>query len=260
MCQILRGKPRGLLAHSTRKFESSPMFLLLSRVLLWLLIGTVVYSLFQRFYPSGTFVGRLVLIIVLVVIALSFINPNEPAVASLWQVISFPLKPLGASMLLMMFAAQKIKGGGMEQPGGYLVGWSLTILLLASTPAIAYFLVRVPVAMVGDPQLVSQDIRPNTATPEALVAFAATTTPTITTDVVGNSIYPNAHSPVTIAFNSVGGKVSPYLLQTPQAIRERGLRIDDFVPSAQTLQITTQVWESYLNQIYFFLRGNQTPS
>ena len=69
------------------------MFLLLSRVLLWLLIGTVVYSLFQRFYPSGTFIGRLVLVIVLIVIALSFINPNEPAVASLWRVVSFPLKP-----------------------------------------------------------------------------------------------------------------------------------------------------------------------
>ncbi|MFB2738525.1 hypothetical protein [Umezakia ovalisporum] len=237
------------------------MFLLLSRVLLWLLIGTVVYSLFQRFYPSGTFVGRLLLVIVLIVIALSFINPNEPAVASLWRVVSFPLKPLGASMLLLIFAAQRIKGGGIEKPGGYLLGWSLTILLLASTPAIAYFLVRIPVAMVGDTNLVTQEIiqdYPLASSPEVLVALIPATTPTINSDVVANGMFLNQERPATVALNSLGVKVSPYLLQNPQAIGERGLRIEDFVPSAQTLQLTTQVWESYLNQIYFFLRGNRT--
>ncbi|GAX34418.1 hypothetical protein [Nodularia sp. NIES-3585] len=246
------------------------MFLLLSRVLLWLLIGTVVYSLFQRFYPSGTFVGRLVLVVVLIVIALSFINPNEPAVASLWRVVSFPLKPLGASVLLMMFAAQRIKGGGIDKPGGYLVGWALTILLLASTPAIAYFLVRVPVAMIGDSNLATaiQDdrlvsaFRSEADSPETLVAFGPASTRTIISDVVGNHLLLNQkQGRATIAFNSVGVKVPPYLLQTPPVVSsDRGLRIEDFVPSAQTLQVTTQVWESYLNQIYFFLRGNQTSN
>ncbi|MDB9523579.1 hypothetical protein PN480_16740, partial [Dolichospermum circinale CS-1225] len=66
------------------------MFQLLSRVLLWLLIGVVAYSLFQRFYPTGTFVGRFILGLVIVVLALAFLNPNEPAVSSLWRFISFP--------------------------------------------------------------------------------------------------------------------------------------------------------------------------
>ena len=203
------------------------MFILLSRVLLWLLVGTIVYSLFQRFYPQGTFAGRVVLVIILVVLALSFINPNEPAVASLWRVISFPLKPLGASVLMMIFAAQKIKDGGIVKPGGYLIGWSLTILLLSSTPAIAYFLVRSPIATVSNPKS------------EVLVALAPATS-----DV--------------IAVNPLAVKIPPYLLQNPQQIRERGLRLEDFVPSAETLQLTTQVWESYLNQVYFFLRGRQS--
>ncbi|TVP61094.1 MAG: hypothetical protein EA343_15325 [Nodularia sp. (in: Bacteria)] len=244
------------------------MFLLLSRVLLWLLIGTIVYSLFQRFYPSGTFIGRLVLVVVLIVIALSFINPNEPAVASLWRVVSFPLKPLGASVLLMMFAAQRINGGGIDKPGGYLVGWSLTILLLASTPAIAYFLVRVPVAMMGDTNLATaiQDhrlvstFRSESTSLEALVAFSPATTGTVS-DVVGNTLRLNPEpGRANIAFNSLDVKVPPYLLQTPTTVGDRGLRIEDFVPSAETLQITTQVWESYLNQIYFFLRGSQTTT
>ncbi|MGB6301578.1 MAG: hypothetical protein WBF90_36105 [Rivularia sp. (in: cyanobacteria)] len=120
------------------------MFELLSRVLLWLLIGTIVFSLFQKFYPSGNFVGRFVVVIFLVVLLLSFVNPSEPAIAQLWSVVSFPLKPLGAAILLMTFAAQRIKGGAIDKPGGFLVGWALTILLLASTPAFTYFLLQSP--------------------------------------------------------------------------------------------------------------------
>ncbi|BBD69345.1 hypothetical protein NIES4072_33290 [Nostoc commune NIES-4072] len=205
------------------------MFLLLSRVLLWLLIGTIVYSLFQRFYPSGSFVGRLILVVILVIIALSFVNPNEPAVASLWRMLSFPLKPLGASILMMIFAAQRIKGGGIDKPGGYLIGWALTILLLASTPAVAYFLYRAPLV---------------TSTPSGtLVALGQQTTAANISDVTGDGI---------LSYNL---RVPPYLLQgNPQDIRTRGLRLEDFVPNAETLQLTTRTWESYLVEIYRFLR------
>ncbi|MEH2141652.1 hypothetical protein [Nostoc sp.] len=214
------------------------MFLLLSRVLLWLLIGTIVYSLFQRFYPSGSFVGRLILVVILVIIALSFVNPNEPAVASLSRLLSFPLKPLGASILLMIFAAQRIKGGGIDKPGGYLIGWALTILLLASTPAVAYLLYRTPLAMAGETYVA-------TAAPTSgiLVALGQQTTAANISDVTGDRI---------LSYNL---RVPPYLLQgSPQDIRARGLRLEDFVPNAETLQLTTRTWETYLFEIYRFLR------
>ncbi|AUT02072.1 hypothetical protein CLI64_17705 [Nostoc sp. CENA543] len=231
------------------------MFELLSRVLVWLLIGTIAYTLFQRFYPTGTFVGRAVFVIIIVVIALSFINPNEPAVASLWRLISFPLKPLGASVLMLMFAAQKIKAGGIDKPAGYLVGWSLAILLLSSTPAIAYFLVRAPLvtqeAMIPRSELVASQ-------PETIVALEIPSNATQVTDVTGNGILPSSRiSQTDLAFNYWQTQIPPYLMQNPQQIRERGLRIEDFVPSAETLQLTTQVWESYLNQVYTFLRGRR---
>ena len=214
------------------------MFLLLSRVLLWLLIGTIVYSLFQRFYPSGTFVGRLILVVILVIVALSFLNPNEPAVASLWRMLSFPLKPLGASVLLMIFAAQRIKGGGIDKPGGYLVGWALTILLLASTPAVAYFLYRAPLAMRGETSIATA-----TPTSETLVALGQQTTAANISDVTGGGI---------LSYNL---RVPPYLLQgNPQDIRTRGLRLEDFVPNAETLLLTTRTWESYLAEVYRFMR------
>lgn len=207
------------------------MFQLLSRVLLWLLIGVVAYSLFQRFYPAVNFFGRFVLGIVVVILALAFLTPSEPAVASLWRFISFPLKPLGAASLMLVIAAQKIKGGGIEKPGGYLLGWALTILLLSSTPAIAYFLVRSPIAaMVPPPSLVAFEPQVNNANSIS--------------DVMTGGILPGANV-----------QIPSYLLQNPQAITARGLRVEDFVPNAETLQLTTQVWESYLNQIYIFLRG-----
>ncbi|WP_353932931.1 hypothetical protein WJM97_10230 [Okeanomitos corallinicola TIOX110] len=207
------------------------MFQLLSRVLLWLLIAVVAYSLFQRFYPAVNFFGRFVLGIVVVILALAFLTPSEPAVASLWRFISFPLKPLGAASLMLIIAAQKIKGGGIEKPGGYLLGWALTILLLSSTPAIAYFLVRSPIAaIVPSPSLVAFEPQINNANSIS--------------DVMSGGILPGANV-----------QIPSYLLQNPQAITARGLRVEDFVPNAETLQLTTQVWESYLNQIYIFLRG-----
>ena len=208
------------------------MFQLLSRILLWLLIAVVAYVLFQKLYPAGTFVGRLLLGVAICVLALAFINPSEPAVASLWKFISFPLKPLGASSLMLIVAAQKIKGGGIEKPGGNLVGWALAILLLASTPAIAYFLVKSPLAAIN-------------STPNTIVAMNSTAIASNISDLAVSGILPRRDM-----------RIPTYLLENPQEIR-RGLRVEDFVPNAETLQITTQVWESYLNQIYFFLRGQR---
>ncbi|MCM0591456.1 MAG: hypothetical protein HEQ35_21190 [Gloeotrichia echinulata IR180] len=218
------------------------MFRTLTLILVWLLIGTVAFSLFQRFYPKGTFLGRVVLGLLSLVLVLAFVNPNEPAVASLWRLVSFPLKPLGASTLMLIFAAQKIEKGGIKEPGGYLLGWSLAILLLSSTPAIAYFLVRSPVGALPPSS--------------SLVALAPANTSANISDVQGNAILPQVNTAeITLAFNTPTIKVPAYLLQNPQEIRTRGLRIEDFVPSAETLALTTNVWESYLNQIYGFLRG-----
>ncbi|MBR8838383.1 MAG: hypothetical protein DSM106950_31370 [Stigonema ocellatum SAG 48.90 = DSM 106950] len=222
-------------------------FVLLSRVLLWLLLGAIIVSLFQRF-PSGTFVGRLLLVIVVLIVVLTFLNPREPVIAELWRVVSFPLRPLGAAILLLIFSAQRIKGGSIDKPGGYLVGWALTILLLASTPAFGFLLTRTPVASA--PQS------------EVLVAWGQeSTTPTVS-DVVGDSILSSGNmGQATIAFNSLGARVMPYLLQTPtpnpREITRRGLRLEDFVPNAQTLALTTQVWDGYLNRIYVFLRSGR---
>jgi len=148
-------------------------------------------------------------------------------------------------MLLLIFAAQKIKAGGVEKPGGNLIVGALVILLLASTPAFGYLLTRTPVAAAPSS--------------ETLVAWRQDTTLNVS-DVVGDSMLsPRDMEPASIAFNSLGARVTPYLLQTPNPsdIPRRGLRLEDFVPNAQTLALTTQVWDGYLNRIYVFLRSGR---
>jgi hypothetical protein len=220
------------------------MFVLLSRVLLWLLIGSIAVTVFQKIYPQSNYVVRFIVIFLLVILALAFFIPSEPAVVSLWNVISFPLKPLGASILLLIMAAQTLKDGAIGKPGGSFLAAALTILLLSSTPAVAYFLVRSPIAMVGNEVLASranlEDIQLSSA-PETLLAFNPG-------EAAGNIFYSSGVSDIPL---------TPYLMQTPEAISRRGLRLEDFVPSAQTLSITTRVWESYLNQVYVFLRGRR---
>ncbi|MDJ0735354.1 MAG: hypothetical protein QNJ47_15075 [Nostocaceae cyanobacterium] len=219
------------------------MFVLLSRVLLWLLIGTIAVTVFQKIYPQSNYVVRFIVIFLLAILTLAFFIPNEPAVQSLWNVISFPLKPLGASILLLVMAAQSMKDGAIGKPGGSFLTAALTILLLSSTPAVAYFLIRSPIAMVGNDAIATQETLEN-------IQLSSSPSPTLLafnpSDAAGDTIlYTTGISDVT---------VTPYLMQTPEAIARRGLRLEDFVPSAQTLSLTTRVWESYLNQIYIFLR------
>ncbi|GAB1543157.1 hypothetical protein NUACC21_58310 [Scytonema sp. NUACC21] len=151
-------------------------------------------------------------------------------------------------------------GGKLDAPGGYLIGWALTILLLSSTPAVAYFLVRSPVAATAlrdpsiaslavyqNPRLVSSDVSNSVPRYETLVASANMSLSAGLSDV-GDAI-------VATRLPDLG--TAPYLMQapTPQDIPRRGLRLEDFVPNAETLSLTTRVWESYLTFISGFLRG-----
>ncbi|MBW4576688.1 MAG: YdcF family protein [Aphanothece sp. CMT-3BRIN-NPC111] len=112
------------------------MFLLLTRVLLWLLISLIVYYVLLQLIPKQylAWFGALVLFVLVV---LAFLNPNDRLVSSAGSLLSFPLKPLGLSILLLMIALRE----GLKKTSGRLVVASLLILWLSSTPNVAYQLV-----------------------------------------------------------------------------------------------------------------------
>ena len=92
------------------------MFNSLSRVLLWLLVGTFLYFVIRSLTAKETFLGRVVVIVLLVFLLLAFILPTNGFVASIWAVLSFPLKPLGASILLLFFCHSKAKRYFRKKP------------------------------------------------------------------------------------------------------------------------------------------------
>lgn len=104
------------------------MFLLLTRVLLWLLIAVILYNLFKKVIPKEyfTLLGGLFLFSFIVV---AFFSPNNDVVSTIWEVLSFPLKPVGATIVLLSFALRQ----GLEKSKN-LVLTALLILLIASTP------------------------------------------------------------------------------------------------------------------------------
>ncbi|MEQ8462964.1 YdcF family protein [Coleofasciculus sp. E1-EBD-02] len=104
------------------------MFLLLTRILLWLLIAVILYNLFKKVIPKEyfTLLGGLFLFGFIVV---AFFSPGNDAVSTIWNILSFFLKPVGASIVLLGFALRQ----GLDKSKNQVMA-ALLILLLASTP------------------------------------------------------------------------------------------------------------------------------
>lgn len=117
------------------------MFLLLTQVLLWLLVGGIIWYILTRFIPKAyfTWLGGLIIFIFIV---LAFFQPTNRTVADVWSILSIPLKPLGLAVLLLLGALGNIKKGGITAAGRNQVWAALMILLLSSVPAVSYWLTQ----------------------------------------------------------------------------------------------------------------------
>jgi uncharacterized SAM-binding protein YcdF (DUF218 family) len=111
------------------------MFLLLTQVLLWLLVTVILYNLLTKVIPKTylTLLGGLFLFSIIV---LAFFFPNERLVATAWSVLSFPLKPVGATILLLAVALNQ----GLKNKNQVVA--ALMILLISSTPFFSNLLAR----------------------------------------------------------------------------------------------------------------------
>jgi len=79
------------------------MFFLLTQVLLWLLVILVVYNLLTQWIPKDSlaFLGSALLVVVIV---LAFLAPNDPFASSAWSILSLPIKPFGLVLVLLIMA------------------------------------------------------------------------------------------------------------------------------------------------------------
>ncbi len=127
------------------------MFVLLTRLLLWLLIIVLAFYLITRFIPEK-FLKLLGLLVLATFIILAFIEPTLEEAAIAWKILSFPLSPLGLVLVLLANAinktvfAKKSKSKDCKEDGGekggqgvgmYLIP-AFLILFFLSVPVVSY--------------------------------------------------------------------------------------------------------------------------
>ncbi len=147
------------------------MFLVITQLLLWVVVALLIWYVLLQLIPREylTWLGGAIL---LSIIVLAFFFPTEQGVATLWYILSFPLRPLGLCIVLLCAATRRPK------QRMHLVCAALIILVLSSVPWLAqsyqYWLIRsnFPVASVcpapGNPNLV-----PVVSRPEGIVLLSA---------------------------------------------------------------------------------------
>ena len=109
---------------------------LLTRIILWAAVGLLVWYILLKFIPRKflTWFGGAIL---LALVVLAFVDPNDETIGTIWRIISIPLTPLGASVLLLIFALTD----GIKKVKGQQVAAALAILLVSSVPLFARTLV-----------------------------------------------------------------------------------------------------------------------
>lgn len=112
------------------------MLVLLTRILLWASVGYLLWYVLTKIIPRPylAWFGGFVLIVLIV---LSVVDSDSSTVRGIWQILSFPLTPLGASVILLAGALTQ----GTKNVRGTPVAVALTILILCSIPLFAQLLV-----------------------------------------------------------------------------------------------------------------------
>lgn len=105
------------------------MLVLLTRILLWASIGLLLWYIVTKIIPRQylTWFGGVILILLVVA---SFLEGDNETVNVIWQILSFPLSPLGLSLVMIGGALSD----GVKGIKGKPVAIALAILFISSTP------------------------------------------------------------------------------------------------------------------------------
>ncbi|NJO43080.1 MAG: YdcF family protein [Cyanobacteria bacterium CRU_2_1] len=111
------------------------MFELITQIIILVVVFFLLRFLFRSFIDQKylTWIGVIVLLLIL---ALAFLEPTNRTAGILWSIISFPLRPLGLSLILLGYAVRF----GVKKVEGPQVMAAFLILLICSIPLTAYFL------------------------------------------------------------------------------------------------------------------------
>lgn len=115
------------------------MFLLITRLILWLLILWAFWHFFKKIVPGNwyTYLGIFGLVILLF---LFLFDPTDRIAYAAWQIISFPLRPLGLALILLSIPVlgQKGKFNDNSVTQITVAFWILFICSLPIVPRLIY--------------------------------------------------------------------------------------------------------------------------
>ncbi len=119
------------------------VFLLLTQVLLWILVGLTGRYLLLQVLPKA-FLGGLVLLLLVIVCALTFFqgSPQPGLLGDVWQVISLLFNPLGLLLVFLLIVWRDIESKGIKPMSLWLLRITTVSLLLMSMPIFSNFLAQ----------------------------------------------------------------------------------------------------------------------
>ncbi|MBW4417815.1 MAG: YdcF family protein [Myxacorys californica WJT36-NPBG1] len=205
------------------------VFVLLTQVLLWVVVGIFAWYVLLRLLPR-VFLGGLVLFLLLGVAVYTFFqgSPAQGVAGDIWRVISVPFTPLGLLLILLLIAlSDLIRGKALSSTGVILLRVAVPVLLILSLPAVSYFLAqRAEAEAIQDIQLV----------PEAALGGAERVIVVLAQDTTRLQLRPGLPAPgTTRARNTNPGLIPPptpisasaynLLIDQPIQLTERGNRL-----------------------------------
>lgn len=112
------------------------LLVLLTRILLWASVGLLIWYLLTKVIDQKylTWFGGVILVLLLVA---SFAAPDDGTIGIIWKILSFPLSPLGASILFLGMSLSD----GIQKVKGNPAAIALAILLFSSIPLSSQWLV-----------------------------------------------------------------------------------------------------------------------
>ena len=326
------------------------MLIILTRIVFLILLICIIKSLWDSTDgDKKNLISKLLLVFSIILLILAFYAPDSPVGAAVFRFLAFAFKPLGFSIILLIYATTLISGGGIKSPAPTLIITALIVLIISSSPVFAVWaaqqaeedaieLVSVSAccdekadAIVLLGQGTTQPVIPDriqvqlTKTAERIIyasqlykkGFApyiiVSAGPRIgddqsTVEAVdikkilvelgvprgaiilepdGRTVYESAIETreildakgldttvilvtsavnirrASLTFTDIGMKVipAPTDFNTVNPYEDSSYRfvLADFLPNAQALLLTTEVWEEYLALFYYFLRGWLAP-
>lgn len=328
------------------------MLIILTRIVFCILLICITLSLWKSCGDDKrNLIYKLLMVFSIILLILAFYAPDSPIGAAVFRFLAFAFKPLGFSIILLVYATTLISNGGIKGPAPTLIITALIVLIITSAPVFAVWAAQeaeedaievVSVSACCDEkadaivllgQGTTQPIIPDriqvqlTKTAERIIHAAelykkglapyiiVSAGPRIGADFDLNKVEAQDIRRVlgllgvprgAIIIEPNGSTVHESAVETREILDERGLEptvilvtsaiqirrasltftdlgmrtipaptdfntvnpyedssyrfvLADFLPNAEALLLTTEVWEEYLALFYYFLRGWLAP-